>query len=150
MSEPGASRDPTEPVRRVRVVVCLLGFAVLIGALVYQGVFPGGLIVVLPLGGGGAPPRIPGVGEIGAGVDRQRTRSAGRDHRDCSIRHRKDGDRIFDRSRRLALPPFCRCARPPCDGGCRDATWQEDQELRTLASRSGMLALRRRMLGPPP
>ena len=52
MSEPGASRElRLSRYRRVRVVVCLLDLAILIGALVYQGVFPGGLIVVLPLGG---------------------------------------------------------------------------------------------------
>jgi hypothetical protein len=34
-----------------RVTVCVLAFAILTGALLYQGLFPGGLVVVVPLGG---------------------------------------------------------------------------------------------------
>ncbi|MGH9198019.1 MAG: hypothetical protein ACRD1T_20080 [Acidimicrobiia bacterium] len=37
--------------RRVRALICLLSLGILIGAVVYQGIFPGGLIVVLLLGG---------------------------------------------------------------------------------------------------
>jgi Na+-translocating ferredoxin:NAD+ oxidoreductase RnfA subunit len=37
--------------RRLRASICLLGLATLIVAVVYQRAFPGGLIVVLPLGG---------------------------------------------------------------------------------------------------
>lgn len=37
--------------RSVRALICLLSLGILIGAVVYQGIFPGGLIVVLLLGG---------------------------------------------------------------------------------------------------
>lgn len=37
--------------RRVRALICLLSLGILIGAVVYQGIFPGGLIVVFLLGG---------------------------------------------------------------------------------------------------
>lgn len=52
MSRPADSPDTeSSRCRQVRAFVSSVGLAFLIGAVVYQGQFPGGLVVVLPLGG---------------------------------------------------------------------------------------------------
>jgi uncharacterized membrane protein YidH (DUF202 family) len=52
MSDQATGRETeSRRYRRVRALICLLSLGILIGAVVYQGIFPGGLIVVLLLGG---------------------------------------------------------------------------------------------------
>jgi hypothetical protein len=37
--------------QRLRAAICILGFAALVVAVVYQGAFPGGILVIIPVAG---------------------------------------------------------------------------------------------------